>query len=120
MGDVVGDAVRSPLYERIYEVVRQVPTGCVATYGQVAILAGLPHHARHVGHALRALPADSALPWHRILNARGEVSPRAFPGPDELQRLLLQDEGIAFDSRGRVDLDRYRWEGEIKERPGPG
>ncbi len=106
----------SALYERIYAVVRRVPRGKVATYGQIAVVAGLPRHARHVGFALRALPEGSKLPWHRILNARGEVSERAVPGVDELQRELLEDEGIEFSAAGRIDLDRYRWDEDAKPR----
>jgi len=82
----------------------------VATYGQVAALAGLPGHARQVGYALHALPEASEVPWQRVINARGEVSPRAVTGWEHFQRHLLEEEGIAFDGRGRVDLGRYRWE----------
>ena len=98
------------LYEKIYAIVRRVPQGKVATYGQIAILAGFPRHARHVGYALRALPEGSNLPWHRIINSRGEVSPRGFTGHDELQQQLLEDEDVEFDARGRVDLSQHRWE----------
>ena len=96
-------------YARIYAVVRRVPRGRVATYGQVAALAGLGGHARQVGYALHALAADSTLPWQRVVNARGEISPRRMPGWDGLQRALLEREGIVFDARSRIDLDRQRW-----------
>lgn len=96
-------------YQRIYAVVRRIPRGRVATYGQVAALAGLPGHARQVGYALYALKEGSAVPWHRVLNARGEVSLRSRPGPELSQRLLLEREGIRFDARGRVDLRRCGW-----------
>lgn len=99
----------SRLRERIYEVVARVPRGRVATYGQVAALAGFPRHARQVGYALYDTPAELDLPWHRVINARGEVSPRSEPGWEEFQRRLLEDEGIEFRG-GRVDLRRYRWE----------
>ena len=95
-------------YARIYRVVRRIPPGKVATYGQVARLAGLPGQARLVGYALHALD-DEAVPWQRVINAKGEISPRAFEGPDQLQRHLLEGEGVAFDPRGRVSLARYRW-----------
>jgi methylated-DNA-protein-cysteine methyltransferase related protein len=103
-------------YERIYEVVRAIPRGRVATYGQVAFLAGMPGHARQVGYALHSLPEGSAAetPWHRVLNARGEVSQRALPGADERQRRLLRREGVRFDQRGRVDLRRYGWQPEVQ------
>jgi methylated-DNA-protein-cysteine methyltransferase-like protein len=96
-------------YQRIYAVVRRIPRGRVATYGQVAALAGLSGHARQVGYALHALPDESRVPWQRVINARGEVSRRAEPGYDRLQRALLEQEGVRFDGHGRVDLDRYRW-----------
>ena len=97
-------------YSQIYRIVRRIPRGRVATYGQIAELAGLDGHARQVGYALHAVPASMKLPWHRVINARGEVSPRTRGDSHELQRELLEAEGIAFDERGRVDLRRYRWE----------
>jgi methylated-DNA-protein-cysteine methyltransferase related protein len=97
-------------YLKIYKVVRRIPRGRVATYGQIAALAGLDGHARQVGYALHAVPASIKLPWHRVINARGEVSARTRGDSHELQRELLEAEGIAFDERGRVDLRRYRWE----------
>lgn len=100
----------SRLYDQFYAVVRRVPRGKVATYGQIAVIAGFPRHARHVGHALRALPEGSRVPWHRIINASGRVSARSYPGPDDLQRQLLEDEGIQLSPSGRVNLDRYRWD----------
>jgi methylated-DNA-protein-cysteine methyltransferase-like protein len=96
-------------YQRIYAVVRRIPRGRVATYGQVAELAGLPGHARQVGYALHALPDGSAVPWHRVINARGEVSRRSVPGPELSQRMLLEREGVRFDLRGRVDLQACGW-----------
>ena len=99
----------SELRARIYDVVARIPRGRVATYGQVAALAGAPRHARQVGYALYDLPAGSDLPWHRVINARGEVSPRSEPGWEGFQRQLLEAEGIEF-RRGRVDLGSYRWE----------
>jgi methylated-DNA-protein-cysteine methyltransferase-like protein len=99
----------SPHYERIWAVVRRIPRGRVATYGQVAGLAGLEGHARQAGYAMHALPPDSNVPWHRVINSRGEVSPRTSGDSHELQRLLLEDEGVVFDLRGRCDLKKYRW-----------
>ena len=72
-------------------------------------MAGLPGHARQVGYALYAL-SDDEVPWQRVINARGEISRRAEPGGEPLQRLMLEDEGVVFDGRGRVDLRRFRWE----------
>ena len=100
---------RSELRQRIYSVVERIPRGRVATYGQVAALAGAPRHARQVGYALHDLPTGAELPWHRVINARGEVSRRSAPGWDAFQRQLLEAEGVEF-RRGRIDLERYRWE----------
>ena len=99
----------SETYERIYAAVRRIPRGRVATYGQIAELAGLEGHARQVGYALHALPERSDVPWHRVINVRGEISLRSGGDADELQRLLLQREKVRFDRRGRVDLGRFRW-----------
>lgn len=96
-------------YQKIYTVVRRIPRGRVATYGQVAHLAGLPGRARQVGYALHAMASDAAIPWHRVINGRGEISRRAEPGGDEIQRVFLEREGVAFDLRGRVNLARYQW-----------
>lgn len=96
-------------YRRIYQVVRRIPRGRVATYGDVARLAGLPGHARQVGYALHALPSGNGVPWHRVVNARGAISLRRRPGADVTQRLLLEREGVRFDQRGRLDLKRLRW-----------
>jgi methylated-DNA-protein-cysteine methyltransferase-like protein len=100
---------RSPLHARILAVVRRIPRGRVATYGQVARLAGIGPHPRLVGYALAALAEASDVPWHRVVNAHGRVSPRATPGADSLQRALLEREGVAFDARGRIDLARRSW-----------
>ena len=96
-------------WERIYAVVRRIPRRRVATYGQVAALAGLPRHARQVGYALHALPEESDVPWHRVVNAKGEVSLRATPGWEQVQLALLRRERV-IGKDGRVDLDRFRWE----------
>jgi len=81
----------------------------VATYGQVAELAGLPGHARQVGYAMAALPSSTALPWHRVINAVGMVSRRKTPGEELSQRQRLEKEGIRFNPRGRMDLEKVRW-----------
>ena len=89
-------------WKKFYETVRKVPRGRVASYGQIAELAGLEGHARQVGYALHALPAKSGVPWHRIVNAKGEISPRSAGDSHELQRMLLEAEGVKFDDKGRV------------------
>ena len=97
-------------YERFYEVVRTIPTGRVTSYGVVAHLAGLPGHARQVGYALAALPEKHDVPWHRVVNVRGEVSTRSGGRAyEEIQRALLEDEGVVFNERGRVDLTSFGW-----------
>ena len=96
-------------YDRIYAVVRRIPRGRVATYGQVATLAGLGNHARQVGYALHALTTERTVPWHRVVNARGQISARTEPGGDLIQRQLLEREGVDFDTADRLKLDRYRW-----------
>ena len=96
-------------YSRIYAVVRRIPRGRVATYGQVASLAGLAGHARQVGYALHAMATERPVPWHRVVNARGEISRRSGPGEDAIQRQLLEREGVRFDDTNRLELIRYRW-----------
>jgi methylated-DNA-protein-cysteine methyltransferase-like protein len=100
------------IYERIWATVKRIPRGKVATYGQIAALAGMPRYARQAGYALAATPENMKIPWHRVINAQGRVSLRLKhwdSGSDELQRILLEAEGVFFDSLGRVDLKRYRW-----------
>ncbi|MDX1562329.1 MAG: MGMT family protein [Gammaproteobacteria bacterium] len=98
-------------HAEIYALVSRIPAGAVATYGQIAALAGHPRAARQVGYALAALD-DASVPWHRVINARGTVSRRATPGDDDLQRRLLEAEGIAFDADARIDLRRFQWDPE--------
>jgi len=106
--------VAATTYKRIYAEVRRIPRGRVSTYGQIAERAGLEGHARQVGYALHALPSGSGVPWHRVVNARGEISAR--PGSDwgELQRRLLEAEGIEFDRSGRLDLRRFGWKSRMQ------
>lgn len=94
---------------RIWATVRRIPSGNVATYGQVATVAGFDGHARQVGYALAALPADSGVPWHRVVNSFGEISQRRGGDSHELQRILLEQEGVEFGANGKIDLSRYRW-----------
>ncbi|MGB0561915.1 MAG: MGMT family protein [Spirulinaceae cyanobacterium] len=101
-------------YDRIYDIVRQIPEGQVATYGQVAALAGYGGQARLVGYALYRVTEALALPWHRVVNARGQVShsPHRY-GSDDYQYQLLQQEGIEFDAQGRLSLAAYQWQGKV-------
>src|ERR1041384_8478004 len=91
-------------YRRIYAVVRRIPRGRVASYGQVARRAGLPGRARQVGYAMHALPAGTRVPWHRVVNAQGAVSRRRGPGAELTQRPLLLRGGGRCGARGRVPL----------------
>jgi methylated-DNA-protein-cysteine methyltransferase related protein len=89
-------------------VVTRIPHGRVSTYGRVAEAAGVPRGARQVGYALAALePERDDVPWHRVINADGRISRRADPDAGNLQRRLLETEGVLFDESGRVDLGRY-------------
>jgi methylated-DNA-protein-cysteine methyltransferase related protein len=104
----------SSMYSHIYAAVARIPKGKVATYGQIALLAGLPRRARLVGYALSAL-TDRSVPWHRVVNARGEISERSDGGDGEtVQRLRLEREGVVFDANGRIDLRRYGWHPESR------
>lgn len=109
-------AQTSSKYAQIYTIVRQIPRARVATYGQVAELAGLPGHARLVGYALfRAVVSDD-VPWHRVINAKGRISESPFrEGNDYLQRSLLQSEGVEFDESGKINLHQYRWQPDFIE-----
>lgn len=104
----------------VYRVVRRIPVGRVATYGQVAALAGMPGAARQVGWALSALDEDDDVPWHRVINAQGEISPRGTHEAVDLQRALLESEGVELGHRGRVDLRRYAWEPGARKKRGTG
>ena len=112
-------------FERVYEVVRMVPRGQVATYGQIAAIVSHRGAARTVGWALHGLPQGSDVPWQRVINAQGRISlgrkaPPPGPSPAQTaaegrasasQRALLEQEGVIFDDQGRVDLGRYQWPG---------
>ena len=109
----------SELYSKIYAVVRRIPRGRVASYGQIAALAGFPGRARQVGYALHALTAGSGVPWQRVLNSRGEVSLPPSEGAGGLQRALLEKEGVAFDAWGRVSLEEFGWKPRAAAPPKP-
>ena len=95
-------------YAKIYSAVRRIPRGRVATYGQIARMAGLPGHARQVGYALHALGSSTGVPWQRVVNALGAISLRPVRG-GVTQRMLLEGEGVAFDARGRIALRKFGW-----------
>lgn len=95
------------VFERIYSVVKSIPKGRVATYGTVALLAGNPRWARVVGYALHKNPRPGEIPCHRVVNRRGETAQSFAFGGGEVQRLMLEEEGIEFGSDGRIDLKKF-------------
>ena len=101
--------IRSEKYRRFYAIVSQIPEGQVATYGQVAALAGHPGQARQVGYALNCLTDEFDIPWQRVVNAKGQVSARAKPIFEEIQKQILESEGIIFDHNDRIELSKYQW-----------
>ncbi|MEJ2207982.1 MAG: MGMT family protein [Anaerolineae bacterium] len=98
------------VFDLVYRVVRRIPAGRVATYGQVARILGMPRGARTVGWALRALPDGSDVPWQRVVNARGAISFRPGGYAASVQQALLEEEGVVF-AEGRIDLKIYGWAG---------
>ena len=103
----------------VYRVVRRIPAGQVSTYGEVAARAGMPRAARQVGWALNALGPEDDVPWHRVINAKGEVSSRGVREFEGLQRALLESEGVEFDARGRVDFGQFGWAPGTRRRSKP-
>lgn len=104
-------------YLRVYEKVREVPPGRVVTYGQIALALGSPAAARATGYALHNLPEGSDVPWWRVINTRGAISLKGRGMQADLQRELLEREGVSFDRDGRTDLRAYRWWFEDQPRP---
>ena len=96
-------------YRCIYAVVRRIPRGKVASYGQVAALAGLPGRGRQVGYAMHALPRGTGVPWQRVINAEGRVSRRRSAGAELSQRILLEREGVKFGPGARIPLEVFGW-----------
>ena len=94
-------------FEKIYEVVKRIPEGRVATYGQVALLAGNPRWARVVGYALHVNPEPGVIPCHRVVNRKGNVASGFAFGGEGVQRQLLESKGIVFETDGRIDLEKY-------------
>ena len=95
------------VFEKIYEVVRKIPYGKVATYGQVAMMAGNPRWARVVGYALHNNPDPQNIPCYRVVNREGRVAPAFAFGGEDVQRKLLEKEGIIFENDGHIDLEKF-------------
>jgi methylated-DNA-protein-cysteine methyltransferase-like protein len=104
----------SETVRRIHEVIRRIPRGRVATYGQIAKLAGIPGHARQVGYALSSLSGEERIAWHRVINSRGQISARSEPNAERHQRALLEHEGIVFDEHSRISLRRFLWQPALR------
>ena len=94
-------------FNHVHHIVRQIPHGKVATYGQIAFWLGWPHGARTVGWAMRSSPNGEAIPWHRVVNSKGRIS----IAEDDEQRIRLEVEGVVFNDTGRINLKIYQWKG---------
>lgn len=101
-------------YRRIWDVVSRIPSGKVATYGQVAEQAGFPRGARLVGHALRDCPSNGDIPWHRVVNSQGRISLPSDSASYCRQRERLLEEGVEFVA-GKIDIRRFGWLGSLDE-----
>ena len=100
----------SKLYDSIYDLVRMIPAGKVATYGQIAAIIG-KCTARQAGYAMAAPPHDQGIPWQRVINSQGKVSPRIGGDGASVQRIILEKEGVIFSSSGKVNFKVVGWEG---------
>lgn len=97
--------------QKFYTIIYKIPAGKVATYGQIAAIAGYPRKARLVGYALKGMGERSTVPWYRVINAQGKIS---FPEHSEhysIQKTILESEGIVFSKSGKIDLRKFQWEG---------
>lgn len=98
-------------FKRVYEIVARIPEGKVATYGQIAALLGDRCNARVVGWAMKAAPYELKLPCHRVVNRLGEMSPEYVFGSKQLQKDILEAEGITFKKDGCIDMKKHLWDG---------
>ena len=110
---IVPDAAPPDFRSAVLAVVARIPEGRLASYGQVALLAGFPQRPRQVGMVLSGLPENTPLPWHRVVNQRGYVPSRGrwWGAMEQIGR--LRDEGIPVDDQGNLDLEAYRWDGSV-------
>jgi methylated-DNA-protein-cysteine methyltransferase-like protein len=102
---------RQEFSNTVIELIRAIPEGFVSTYGGIALMAGSPQAARQVARILHSCSSKEQLPWHRVVNREGRISLKPMQGYEE-QRMLLEDEGVVFDAKGRIDLDVYLWRGK--------
>ena len=105
---------RETRMRRIWETIQDIPKGCVANYGQIAEIAGIPRGARQVGYALRHAPKNLALPWHRVITASGKIAFDPDSGSFRTQRKRLIEEGVPV-IHGKVDMKKFRWEPGLDE-----
>ncbi len=96
-------------FDKVYDIVSKIPEGQVATYGQIALMAGNPYAARIVGYAMHGAPPDKRLPCHRVVNREGKLAPEHVFGGQEVQRSMLEKEGITFLTNGCIDMDKHLW-----------
>lgn len=113
-----GVSILTGFHKRVYQLVARIPEGKVATYGQLAAICGHPRGARTVGWALHGAPPDLRLPCHRVVNRTGVPAPVAVFGGPEVQRAMLEAEGVTFLPDGRIDVQKHLWEPAAL--PGPG
>jgi methylated-DNA-protein-cysteine methyltransferase-like protein len=105
---------RQEFSNTVIELIRAIPEGFVSTYGGIAFMAGSPQAARQVARILHSCSGKEQLPWHRVVNREGRISLKPMQGYEE-QRMLLEDEGVEFDAKGRIDLNVYLWGGKLHE-----
>ncbi len=98
-------------FEQVYRIVQQIPPGKVTSYGAIARMLDHPRAARTVGWALRGLPQNSDVPWHRVINSQGRISTARREYGANIQRSLLEAEGVEFDEQGYTNWDRFGWQG---------
>ena len=96
-------------FKRVYDIVSQIPEGQVATYGQIALIAGNPNASRIVGYAMSRAPSNQGLPCHRVVNREGRMAPDHVFGGQKLQRSILEKEGITFMANGCIDMKKHLW-----------
>ena len=96
-------------FAKVYDIVSRIPEGQVATYGQIAIMAGNPHASRIVGYAMSSAPSERNLPCHRVVNREGSMAPHHAFGGQDIQRFMLEGEGITFKPNGCIDMDKHLW-----------
>ncbi len=100
-------------FEKVWALVAQIPYGKVASYGQIATMLGNPRAARTVGWALSSTPKEMDIPWHRVINSKGQISLGDTCASGEIQKNLLESEGIEINARGQIDLQKYGWKPDI-------